>query len=115
MENNATCKLVMDNQHVLTLTVPRGGDGVTEAAAATGHTIIEGIAHQNGLTHGGSGEQTLPVGEGIALELGNHPLADELRSFGLDKEVPIHCACTEHMSGSFGHSIKFQTKRIYNA
>lgn len=105
-DNSATCKLVMDKKHVLTLTVPRGGDGVTEPTASTGYTMIEGVPHQNVFTRGGTGEQALPGGEGVVLELGNHPLADELRSLGLDTETPILSAWTEHMTGSFGPSTK---------
>lgn len=104
--NSATCKLVMDKKHVLTLTVPRGGDGSTEPAVATGYTLIEGIPHQNEFTRGGTGEQAIPGGEGVVLELGNHPLADELRLLGLDTETPILSAWTEHMTGSFGASTK---------
>jgi acetoacetate decarboxylase len=105
-DNSATCKLVMDGKHVFTLTVPRGGDGSTDPAPATGYTLIDGVPHQNEFTRGGTGEQALPGGEGVVLELGDHPLADELRSLGLDTEEPILSAWTEHMSGSFGESVK---------
>ncbi|CAA0080670.1 Uncharacterised protein [Halioglobus japonicus] len=105
-DDHATCKLVMDNKHVLTLTVPRGGDGATEPAPAIGYTLIDGVPHQNEFTRGGTGEQALPGGEGVVLELGDHPLADELRSLGLETEAPILSAWTEHMNGSFGLSVK---------
>lgn len=100
-DSSATCKLVMDNKHVLTLTVPRGGDGVSEPAPATGYTLIDGVPHQNVFTRGGTGEQALPGGEGVVLELGDHPLADELRSLGLDKLEPMLSVWTEHMTGTF--------------
>ncbi|MCB1704096.1 MAG: acetoacetate decarboxylase family protein [Halioglobus sp.] len=105
-DNNATCKLSMDGQHVLTLTVPRGGDGETEPAPATGYTLIEGVPHKNEFTRGGTGEQAVAGGEGVTLELGSHPLAEELRSLGLDTAEPILSAWTEHMKGSFGPSTK---------
>ena len=105
-EKSATCKLVMDGKHVLTLTVPRGGDGSTPDTPATGYTLIEGIPHQNEFTRGGEGEQTLPGGDGVTLELGDHELANELRSLGLDTAAPILSAWSEHMRGSFGQSIK---------
>lgn len=105
-DDSATCKLVMDNKHVLTLTVPRGGDGVSEPAPATGYTMIEGVPHQNIFTRGGSGEQTIVGGEGVVLELGDHPLADELRSLGLETEEPMLSVWTEHMTGSFEESVK---------
>lgn len=105
-DDSATCRLVMNKQHVLTLTVPRGGDGTTEDASATGYTIIEGIPHRNEFSRGGSGEQTVPGGDGVRLELGDHPLADELRSLGLDSATPILSAWSEHMRGTFGESFK---------
>lgn len=91
---------------MLTLTVPRGGDGSTEDSAATGYTMIEGVPHHNEFTRGGTGEQTLPGGDGVVLELGDHPLSDELRSLGLDTATPVLSAWSEHMRGSFGQSFK---------
>ena len=105
-DKSASCKLVMDGKHVLTLTVPRGGEGTTEDTVATGYTLIEGIPHKNEFTRGGSGEQTLPGGDGVVLELGGHALADELRSLGLETATPILSAWTEHMRGNFAESTK---------
>ena len=103
---SASCRLTMDGQHVLTLTVPRGGDGETPDEAAVGYTLIEGIPHRNEFSRGGTGEQTIPGGEGVVLELGDHRLAGELRSLGLETATPILSAWTEHMRGSFGASEK---------
>ncbi|MFK7896666.1 MAG: acetoacetate decarboxylase family protein [Myxococcota bacterium] len=105
-ETSATCKLVMGGQHVLTLTVPRGGKGTTDDTVGVGYTLIEGIPHQNEFMRGGSGEQTLPGGDGVVLELGDHPLSDELRSLGLENATPVLSAWSEHMRGSFGLSTK---------
>jgi hypothetical protein len=105
-EDSATCKLSMDGQHVLTLTVPRGGDDASEDSEALGYSLIEGIPHSNGFTRGGSGERTTPGGEGVALLLGEHPIANELRSMGLPEATPLLSAWTEHMRGSFGPSEK---------
>ena len=96
----------MGGQHVLTLTVPRGGEGSTEDTAATGYTLIEGVPHHNEFVRGGEGEQTVPGGEGVVLELGDHALAEELRSLGLETAAPILSAWSEHMRGSFGQSFK---------
>ena len=103
-ENSATCKLLMHGQHVFTLTVPRGGSDQTPDTPSTGYTLIEGVPHTNQFTRGGTGEQTRPGGEGVGLELGSHPLAEELRGLGLPKD-PILSNWTEHMRGSFGPSI----------
>ena len=105
-DDSATCKLTMDGHHVLTLTVPRGGEGTTEDSEALGYTLIEGVPHSNVFTRGGSGDKTTPGGEGVEIELGDHPIADELRSLGLPDAAPLLSAWTEHMRGSFGASKK---------
>ena len=104
--DSATCKLTMDGRHVLTLTVPRGGDGETPDEPAVGYTLIEGVPHRNEFTRGGRGEQTVPGGEGVVLELGDHAIADELRALGLPDATPLLSAWSEHMTGSFGASEK---------
>ncbi len=105
-DDRATCRLIMDGRHVLTLTVPRGGDGETPDESAVGYTLIDGIPHSNVFTRGGRGEQTIPGGAGVVLELGDHPIAEELRSLGLPDAVPLLSAWSEHMTGSFGASTK---------
>lgn len=105
-DDSATCKLVMGGQHVLTLKVPRGGSGTTEDTVGVGYTMIEGTPHQNEFTRGGHGEQTIPGGEGVVLELGDHPISEELRSLGLENATPVLSAWSEHMRGSFGLSQK---------
>ena len=43
-----------------------------------------------------------PGGQGVVLELGDHPLAEELRQLGLAESSPILSTWTENMTGSFG-------------
>ena len=105
-QDSATCTLNMNGQHVLTLTVPRGGDGETPESAGTGYTMIEGVPHKNTFSRGGSGDQTLMGGEGVSLELGTHALAEELRALGLETSQPLLSVWSEHMHGSFGPSEK---------
>jgi len=105
-DDSATCKLTMGGRHVLSLTVPRGGEGSTPDTAAVGYTLIQGIPHRNEFVRGGSGEQTVPGGEGVALELGDHPIADELRTLGVETAAPLLSAWSEHMRGHFGMSEK---------
>ena len=105
-DTSATCRLEMAGQHVFTLTVPRGGDGETPESEAVGYTLIDGVPHRLVFTRGGSGEQTIPGGEGVTLELGDHPLADDLRSLGLDTATPLLSNWSEHMRGEFGASVK---------
>jgi hypothetical protein len=101
--NCATGRLVMDGRHVFTLTVPRGGRGETPDTPSTGYTLIDGVAHCNEFTRAGTGEQTIPGAEGVSLELGDHPVAEELRKLGLPKD-PVLSSWTEHMRGRFGAS-----------
>ena len=103
---SATCSLSMDGRHVLTMTVPRGGAGETPDTEALGYTMIEGVPHRNVFLRGGTGEQTKPGGDGVVLELGDHPLADALRDLGLEQATPVLSAWTEHMRGSFSESRK---------
>lgn len=105
-DDSATCSLTMGGQHVLTLTVPRGGENETPDTEAVGYTLIEGVPHTNVFTRGGSGESTTPGGEGVTLVLGDHPIAGELRALGLPESPPLLSAWTEHMRGSFGASSK---------
>ena len=51
-------------------------------------------------------EQTVPGGEGVTLELGDHEIADDLRSLGVADATPLLSAWSEHMTGSFGKSEK---------
>ncbi len=105
-KGSATARLVMGGQHVFTLTVPRGGSDSTPDTEAVGYTVIEGIPHRNVFTRGGAGEQTTPGGDGVTLELGDHPIADSLRRVGVDAATPLLSAWSEHMTGSFGPSHK---------
>ncbi len=100
--DSATCRLEMDGQHVLTLTVPRGGEGETPDTPSIGYSLIEGLPHRLVFSRGGKGEQTTPGGEGVRLALGDHPMADELRSLGLPDLPPLLSSWSEHFFGSFG-------------
>ena len=100
--DRARCRLDMDGQHVLTLTVPRGGDGETPESPALGYTLLDGAPHRLRFTRGGRGESTTPGGEGVTLELGDHPVADELRSLGLPDAPTLLSSWSEHFFGEFG-------------
>ncbi|MFP8878987.1 MAG: acetoacetate decarboxylase family protein [Myxococcota bacterium] len=98
-----TCRLEMDGQHVLTLTIPRGDEGSdSEELQTQTYTYIDGIPHETPFTTGGRGMSMNPGGQGVVLELGDHPLADELGGLGLGESSPILSTWTEHMTGSFG-------------
>ncbi len=97
-DGRARCALDMDGQHVLTLTVPRGGSRRMPEARMTTYSVIDGIAHRTAFTSGGSGAG-FHLG-GAELELGDHPIALELRSLGLPKRA-LMTMWVEHMHASF--------------
>ncbi|HIF98594.1 MAG TPA: hypothetical protein EYQ54_16475 [Myxococcales bacterium] len=101
-ENSATCVLTMGGEHALTLTLPRGGDAETAETPAVGYTLIEGSPHRIAFSRGGKQEGTHPGGDGVSLELGSHPMADELRSLGLPDLPPLLSSWSEHFFGTFG-------------
>ena len=111
-DDAATCRLDMDGQHVLTLTVPRGAAEPTEPveAGTRTYTYRDGVPHETPFSTGGRGTAVHPggvsAGAAVKLELGDHPIADELRSLGLPAATPIMSTWTEHMSGSFGPARK---------
>lgn len=99
-DSSATCVLRMDGELVLRLTIPRGGSDEMPQMPMTTYTIIDGVAHQTAFSQGGSGSQVVMGGEGVALELGDHPVAKELAALGLPAAAQMS-TWTEHMQGSF--------------
>ena len=78
----ATFRLAMDGHHVLTLTVPRAApQGEPERVEATSYSYLDGVPYGTDLS--------MDMGTGmidpadVELELGDSPVADELRSLGL--------------------------------
>jgi Acetoacetate decarboxylase (ADC) len=78
----ATFRLAMGGHQVLTLTVPRAAPvGKPERVAATSYSYLDGVPYGTGLS--------MDMGTGVIdpadvqLELGDSPVADELRSLGL--------------------------------
>ena len=100
-DHSVTAALSMDGALVLRLTLPRGGDDVMTPAPMVTYTMIDGVACRTPFTQGGAGAQVLVGGDGVRLELGEHPLARELQALGLPAEA-VMSTWTERMSGSFG-------------
>ena len=99
-DSSVTCTLRVDDQLVLRLTLPRGGsDEMPQMPMAT-YTVIDGAPHSTRFSQGGSGSQVLVGGEGVALELGDHPIAKELAALGLPATADMS-TWTEHMQGTF--------------
>ena len=98
--DHATCRLEMGGQHVLSLTVPRAP---AEVAAApdlemTTYTYLNGRSAVRFTTGGPTAVHPGP--DGVVLELGPHPIADELRQLGLPAPAMMS-TWNEHMHGSF--------------
>ncbi len=104
--DSATCRVSMAGEHVLTLTVPRGGDAETPDTPAVGYTLLDGAPHRIAFSRGGKEEGTRPGGDGVSLELGTHRVADELRSLGLPDLTPLLSSWSEHFFGTFGETEK---------
>ena len=97
-ENRATCRLVSNGAHVLTLSLPRGGTRRLPQMAMATYSLIDGRLHKTSFSTGGSG-----VGfrlGGCEITLGSHPIADELRSLGLPKRA-LMTMWIERMHGCF--------------
>ena len=101
--DRAGCTLVYDEQHALTLSLPRGGSRSLPESTMTGYTIIEGMTHTNEFTSGAEGFG-IRLG-GADLELGTGLIADQLRSLGLPKRA-LMTTWMEKMYASFGPSRK---------
>jgi hypothetical protein len=100
-DNHVTCTLVMDRQHVFTLTVPRcksTEDPPPDMEMAT-YTYLDGPTVVS-FTTGGAAAMS-PGPDGVELILGPHPLARQLRGLGLPAP-PMMSTWMEHMHGSFG-------------
>jgi hypothetical protein len=95
----ASFRLAMGGQHVLTLTVPRAEPaGEPSRVEATSYSYLDGVPYGTDLS--------MDMGTGIIdpadvqLELGDSPVADELRSLGLPT-TPDLATWGEGLSATF--------------
>jgi hypothetical protein len=92
------CRLVADGRHALTLTLPRGGTRKLPDAEMVTYSFIDGVLHRTEFSSGGEG-----VGfhlGGAEVVLGEHPIADELRSLGFPRRA-LMTMWMERMHGRF--------------
>jgi hypothetical protein len=91
----------MDGRRVFTLTLPRGGEpaGNADSTGFT-YTHLHGAPHRTPMTTAGAAVLN-PPGPAPALDLGEHPVADALRSLGLPRP-PALVTWVPHLRGSFG-------------
>ena len=102
-ETHATCRVEMDGEHLLTLSIPRGlpesGSPAADETVGPTYTYIDGVPHRT--TFGMGGDTHIePGGENVELTLGTHAIADQLRELGLPKTA-LMSTWTEHMTGRF--------------
>ncbi len=100
-DDRVRCRLEMGGRHVFTLSVPRHRtDEPAEPLPQLGYTFIDGKPHVTRSTMTSRGTVVSPGGEGVELELGDHPVADALRRLGLPKPA-ILSTWSEHQGGVF--------------
>jgi len=97
-ESSRRCRLVMDGHHVLTYTAGRGGRFSLPDTPMKTYTYIDGRLHTTTFTSGAS-EVGFALG-GATLELGDHPIADQLRSLGLPRSA-LMTVWMGHQHGTF--------------
>ena len=84
-DGRSSCRLVMGGRHVLTMTMVHGGSRTIPDATMTTYTYIGRRLHRTPFTSGASGVG-IHLG-GVELALGDHPIADDLRSLGLPRRA----------------------------
>jgi hypothetical protein len=94
----ARCRLEVDGRHVLTLETRRHGSRTLQDSAMKTYSYIDGVLHETAFRSGADGVGFSRGGAG--LELGDHPIADELRRLGLPKPALL-TVWMEHMRGRF--------------
>ncbi|HYD49153.1 MAG TPA: acetoacetate decarboxylase family protein [Terriglobales bacterium] len=96
------CRLEMAGEHAFTLSLPRlACDAMPDMEIEMTTYTDHGGPHALAFAQGGA-TAINPGGAGVQLELGTHPLADELRRLGLPDAPLLLSTWVEHMRGSFG-------------
>jgi hypothetical protein len=99
-DDSVTCTLRMDGELVVRLTLPRGGTDEMPQLPMVTYSLVDGVPHRTAFSQGGSGSQVLAGGDGVVLELGDHPVARDLAALGLPAPAQMS-TWTERMQGRF--------------
>jgi hypothetical protein len=94
-----TTRLSADGQHVLTQTMRMAGTRSFGERTQVSFSHRDGVTYRTASTM--SGKQIGARLGGVTIELGTHPMADELRSLGLPKKA-LFSTYIGHMSATFG-------------
>jgi hypothetical protein len=97
--SGTTVRLVDDGTHVLTLTVAGGGPVRLPSQAPPSYSFRDGVLRRTPWETSADGVAGRPGG--ATLVLGDHPMADELRSLGLPKRA-LFSSSAAHMRATFG-------------
>src|SRR5205814_3428309 len=93
-----SCTLTMDGGHVLTLSLARGGTRRLPATPMITYSRVDGVLSRTRFVSGADGVG-IRLG-GARLTLGDHPVADELRTLGLPRRA-LMTVWMEHMHATF--------------
>ena len=97
--SGTTIRLVDDGVQVLTLTLAGGGPVKLPSSAPPSYSFRDGVLRRTPWATSAEGVAGRPGG--ATLVLGDHPMADELRSLGLPKRA-LFSSSTARMRASFG-------------
>lgn len=109
-DRSATIAASKDGEHLLTVTMPRGGDGMSSEVPLFLYTYKGETLHRTIITRSGTGESMRAGGVGLFIEVSaagyKHKLCDDLRRFGITGEGreplirPLFTAWSEHVAAS---------------
>lgn len=77
--------LEMDGRKVFEIDMPRGGNRSQPAGSAIAYSYIDRVPHITTFTQHAS-QLGVSLGRSVEITLGDHPIADDLRSLGLPKK-----------------------------
>ena len=97
--SGTTIRLVDDGVHVLTLTLAGGGPVKLPSTAPPSYSFRDGVLRRTQWETSADGVAGRPGG--ATLVLGDHPMADELRTLGLPKWA-LFSSSAARMRASFG-------------
>jgi hypothetical protein len=97
--SGTTVRLTDDSAHILTLTIRSGGRFRLPSHAPPTYSFADGVLRCTEWTTSSTGTAGRPGG--ATLVLGDHPMADELRSLGLPKRA-LFSSSAAVMTASFG-------------
>jgi hypothetical protein len=102
--------LEMGGEKVFEIDLPRGGKLNRSPLGMSAYTYINGIAHVTHFRQIMNGMGIKFGGRDARLDLGSHPVANDLRSLGLPKK-PLMTLWTEKLILSFGPAEKLDDLR----